>query len=114
MEYNTKLTFHIPLYTKINDKVIKTEYSDFERTLISKFTHEFDCRLQLSMIKVPKFGDLYDENLLVVHCSSEDTIKFTDIFLHLICDYHSDLMQDEYQYEMNDILVTIKGVDSKT
>ena len=113
MEYNTKLIFHIPRYTKLNDRLIQTVYSDFQSILIKRFNHECDCKIQLSQTKVYRFQKLLDESLLVVHCSSEDVTKLTKIFMQSVCGYHSDLMQDEYQYEINDILVAIKGVVSK-
>lgn len=108
MSVDAKLTFHILLVTEIDGNLVATAYQDFKNTLIQKFSSKCDCKLQIDMIKVYQWGRWLGEELMVVYCNSEDTTKLMDIFLHLVCDFYSDLIQEEYCYETGDTLVNIR------
>lgn len=113
MKYNSKLILHIPLYPLVDNKLIATVYLDFQEALIHQIQKACNCRLELGAIQVRKYGRTFDEAVLIVFCDSEDVPMVTNIFLHLICEYHSDLVSEEYQYEIGDTLITISGVDAK-
>jgi hypothetical protein len=110
MKFDSKLVFHVPLYAKVDDKIIGNCYSDFETALIHKCSSSCTCNIQISTVQVYRFDKNLDEHLVTVFCNDSDTCVLVDIFLHLICDYHSDLLQITYLYEQNDIQIAVLGV----
>lgn len=87
MKYDSKLVFHIPVYTELDNKLIRTVYLDFEKALMHQIHNICTCQMQLSTVKVVKCNKDVDEILLIIFCNSEDVPKATNIFMHLICEW---------------------------
>lgn len=102
-----KITYHIPLYYENQGKLITTYSSDFRAECLQTLHKLGVSHIQLHTIKVKRLDKFIEEELLIFW--SDDLGYFSNLFIELVTKYHSDLCQQEYFYEFDSNLVSIKG-----
>ena len=103
-----KFTFHIPSHYIYDGSIYACDSSDFKRELIDSFTKAGDDYFYIVPAKRFLRGIEFPFEMFVVYDTDDSGCLYTDIFIELVCKYHSELKQEVYFYERNSVLVNLK------
>lgn len=104
MDYNAKLTFHIPCAAWSNG-LIEINYKAFKQYLLEGLAAIGLTSLYSVQAKGYYKGREYDEILLTVFCKEQDCDAAAEVFRQTFR-VHNDLMRQEaFAYECNGVLV---------
>ncbi len=103
-----KFIFHIPSHYIYDGSIYACDSSDFKRELVGAFTEAGADYYFIVPAKRFLRGIEFPFEMLVVYDTDESGCLYTDIFIELVCKYHSELKQDYYYYEHGDKLVHLE------
>lgn len=104
------LQFHVPMYRYDGKALIIVDYHGFRSELI-EFLQSNGVSTQSQMIKETIGKYEFDEELLVINCTSSSTLvqKYADLLIK----YHNEFQHNFYIYEENGLSHTISILDGK-
>lgn len=102
-----RLRFHFPLYYIKENKLCGTDYYNARAELIRRWSAL--CEEGFNSYKTRLFirGFECDEELFVIYCDGEIHTEFAKVFVDVTSKYHSQLCQDCYIYEVDDVHVKV-------
>lgn len=103
-----KFVFHIPSYYTYDGSIYACDSSDFKRELVDAFTKAGNNYFYIIPAKRFLRGIEFPFEMLVLYDTKNTECLYTDIFIELVCKYHSELKQDCYYYERGNVFVNLK------
>ncbi len=103
-----KLVFHLPSYCIHENEVWACANYNFKRELVEAFAKAGNDYFYLIPAKKFLGGIEFPFEMLVVYDTEDSGCLYTDIFIELVCKYHSELKQECYYYERGDVLVNVR------
>lgn len=107
MEYGIKLVFHLPDYFFHENIVYGCDNQGFRKELLGALA-KAGAGYFFSIPAKTFIGDReFSCEHLVVYAVKDSYYSYVRIFQEMVCKYHSELKQQAYYYEQDNVLVSL-------
>ncbi len=113
MSNDVQLVFHVPMYRYDGKNLVGVNYQDFRRELIEILESHGVSTMRSEMIKENIKEHEFDEEILLVICSSDFETALVQSYVDLLIKYHKEFQHTFYVYGRNGFNHTVSIQDGK-
>ena len=107
MDFDSKLTFHLPRFNVDSEKVIALDYFGYREELLNAIQEFGDFYILSEIKKQIKDGKEFDVELITLYCNSEISTKLQNLFLEITLKHLDELQTKEFYLEKDDIFINV-------
>lgn len=101
------LQFYVPMYRFENQRLVEVQYKDFRSSLLKVLQSEGVLSVQSELCKKIVEGYVFNEEMLIVTCSSVVEPILVKKYIDLLIKYHKNFQHNFYVYGRNGLNHTI-------